>query len=39
MLEVVYDVLRLVVGEGCIVWVCGELSFPSDDLSIVFVVV
>ena len=37
MLEVMHDVLRLVVGERCVVWVCREKSFASDDLSIVFV--
>ena len=36
MLEVVDDVSRLMVSEGCIVWVGGELSSASDDLSVVF---
>ena len=35
MLEVVDDVLRLAVNEGCIVWVCGEMSLSSDDTSVV----
>ena len=35
MLEVVDDVFRLMVSEGCIVWVGGELSFASDDSSVV----
>ena len=35
MLEVMDDVLRLMKSEGCIVWVSGELSFASDDSSVV----
>ena len=35
MLEVVNDVFRLAVGERCIVWVSGELSFTSNDTSVV----
>ena len=34
MLEVVNDMLCLIVGERCIVWVCGELSPTSDDMSV-----
>ena len=37
MLEIVDDMLCLVIGEGCIVRVCGELSLTSDDTSVVFV--
>ena len=36
MLEIMHDVVHLPVGEGCIIWVCGELYFASDDLSIVW---
>ena len=35
MLEVMEDVACLMSGEGCIVWVGGELSFTSDDASVV----
>ena len=35
MLEVVDDVFRLMVSEGCIVWVGGKLSSASDDTSVV----
>ena len=35
MLKIVDDVLCLVVSERCIVWVGGELSFASDDTSVV----
>lgn len=35
MFEVVDDVFRLAVDERCIVWVCGELFFASDDSSVV----
>ena len=31
------DVFCLAVGEGCIVWVYGEKSLASDDLSVFFV--
>ena len=35
MLEVMNNMLRLAGNERCIVWVCSEVFFTSDDASVI----